>query len=593
MNAKQLEQTQWLQLIFDYACSCMGLLDSHGRVLYANPAFLDLTNCSLSEAINQPFWALLEEKAPLNLQHQLQEAIAQALQGQAVQTEIGWTNAQGEQTTFDLKINPVGDRPDQVTYLVVEAHNISAYKNIETSLCIDEDRFNLAIQAAKIGFWDLDLLTKQSAWSNGMAAIYGFEVGLKSFQVELFFDSVHPDDLELVNQADEYALNTGDYKVEYRILRPDGSIGWIAGFGKVSYDEAGRPLRLYGVDVDITDRKQVEIQNQKNEEKFRQLAESIQEVFWLRSLSNKLLYISPGYERIWGRSVESLHQNSESWLESVVPEDRELVLANNAQEQLLQGFSIEYRIVRPDGEIRWINDQAFPIQDDQGRVYRIAGIANDITERKHIEAQLRASLQEKEILLREIHHRVKNNMQMVSSLLNLQTETLRNPQLLAPFIESQNRVKALSLIHEGLYQSDSLEHVDFANYLHKLVTALRVSYNTAFSNIVIDIDVAEVNLALDVATPCGLIVNELVTNAIKYAFPENRSGVIEIEFLIDDLGQSILTVRDNGIGFPANLDFRNTETLGLQLVSALATKLRGQVELDRSHGTAFVITFRI
>lgn len=173
----------------------------------------------------------------------------------------------------------------------------------------------------------------------------------------------------------------------------------------------------------------------------------------------------------------------------------------------------EYRIVRPDGEIRWIRDRSFPIQNETGQVYRVVGIAEDISDRKQAEDKLKSALLEKETLLKEIHHRVKNNLQVISSLLRLQSRQIREQQTLELFKESQNRVQAMALIHEKLYQSSNLAQIDFRDYITTLVGNLCRSYDTQRQAVTFKINVKQVSVAIDTAIPCGLIINELLTNS--------------------------------------------------------------------------------
>jgi two-component sensor histidine kinase/putative methionine-R-sulfoxide reductase with GAF domain len=215
----------------------------------------------------------------------------------------------------------------------------------------------------------------------------------------------------------------------------------------------------------------------------------------------------------------------------------------------------------------------------------------EIIRRKRVEEQLKISLKEKEILLKEIHHRVKNNLQVVSSLLKLQSEYIQNRQMLEMFRESQNRVKSMALIHEKLYQSQDLVKIDFAEYVRNLATYLFRSYRVNPGAITLKRNVDDVSLGIDTAIPCGLIINELVSNSLKHAFPASKEGEIHIAFHSDKDNQFTLIVSDNGAGLPRDLDFRNTESLGLQLVNLLVHQLEGTVELDRSGGTTFRITF--
>jgi two-component sensor histidine kinase len=217
-------------------------------------------------------------------------------------------------------------------------------------------------------------------------------------------------------------------------------------------------------------------------------------------------------------------------------------------------------------------------------------IARDVTDRVYAEKQLKSSLEEKEMLLKEVHHRVKNNMQVISSLLNLQSDSIKDPQVFEIFKESRNRVKSMAVIHEKLYKSVDFKHIDFGEYIRNLAADLFKSYRSKPGDIQLKINVENVMLGIDTAIPCGLIINELVSNALKHAFPEGRKGEINIE-LFRNGDKFTLVVGDDGVGFPKDLDFRQTESLGLMLVRTLTQQLGGTIELSRNLGTEFKIIF--
>lgn len=208
-------------------------------------------------------------------------------------------------------------------------------------------------------------------------------------------------------------------------------------------------------------------------------------------------------------------------------------------------------------------------------------------ERKKKEEQLKRSLREKEVLLKEVHHRVKNNLQIISSLLNLQAGSIHDPQTLEVFKESQNRVKSMALIHERLYQSENFAQIYFTPYVEKLVSDLCYSYQC--QTILTQIDIAPICLEMDIAIPCGLIINELVSNAFKYAFPK-KEGRLEIT-LKQEEKSFILKISDNGVGFGENVKTSSPQTLGLQLVSMLVEQLNGVLEIFHQNGTTFLIRF--
>jgi PAS domain S-box-containing protein len=211
--------------------------------------------------------------------------------------------------------------------------------------------------------------------------------------------------------------------------------------------------------------------------------------------------------------------------------------------------------------------------------------------RKRTEAQIKASLKEKDVLLKEVHHRVKNNMQVISSLLNLQSRRIQDSAVLEMFKESQRRIRSMALIHERLYQSSDLSRIEFSQYLRNLATHLFHSCQVDSSRIQLRIEAEEVHFNINTAIPCGLIVNELVSNALKHAFPEGRSGSLGLDLHKVAGDGYVLGVKDDGVGFPENLDFRKTETLGMQIVSTLVDQIEGRLELERRSGTGFTLKF--
>lgn len=222
----------------------------------------------------------------------------------------------------------------------------------------------------------------------------------------------------------------------------------------------------------------------------------------------------------------------------------------------------------------------------------ILTITRDISEKKLAEERIRSSLQEKEILLREIHHRVKNNLQVVSGLLNLQASYIENKEIRERFRESENRIKAIAIMHEELYKSQDLVSIDFAAHVKKLVKNLLSSYGDSSCNVKLELDLLNARLLLDTALPCSLIITELVSNTLSHAFEEQQDGVLRIVFHPEKSGTFFLQVSDNGHGFPEDIDFQHVRSMGLQLVKLLVEQLDGIIELNRESGTTFNITFR-
>jgi two-component sensor histidine kinase/PAS domain-containing protein len=271
------------------------------------------------------------------------------------------------------------------------------------------------------------------------------------------------------------------------------------------------------------------------------------------------------------------------------PADRvRVVQAFREASQGLVPLDVEFRAMMDPEHPIWFAAYGRPMIGTDGRPTLIVGINLDITERKRTEEAVRTSLREKEILLKEVHHRVKNNMQIISSLLFLQSSYVRDPYDVELFRESQMRVKSMATVHERLYRSEDLSSIEFSEYVRTITDELLASYTRPGIELMTAVD--DVRFGVDIAIPCGLLITELVTNAIKHAFPEGRDGRINIAGNLTD-GMMHLSVADNGIGYPADVDFTGGETLGVMLIRGLTDQLDGTIVLDRTGGSRVMITF--
>jgi len=253
---------------------------------------------------------------------------------------------------------------------------------------------------------------------------------------------------------------------------------------------------------------------------------------------------------------------------------------------------IENKVIIDD-KVYWFETFLNPIIDTEGNVVEISFVSHNTTDKKENEQEIISSLKEKEVLLKEVHHRVKNNLQVISSILSLQASYVTDENTINILQESQNRIKSMSFIHENLYQRDRFSSIDFSEYIFNLSNNLIHSYRI-FDNLVeLKFNMEQIHLSLDQAIPCGLIVNELVSNALKYAFSEhNKNGEISIELSIKE-NRIILMIGDNGVGLPQDFDVEKTETLGLQLVLTLIDQLDAIIEIKRQDGTKYFITFDV
>ncbi|MCU0292013.1 MAG: PAS domain S-box protein [Thermoanaerobaculaceae bacterium] len=373
----------------------------------------------------------------------------------------------------------------------------------------------------------------------------------------------------------------------------DGSRAFVHNSAAPYLDADGKVAGSAVAIVDVTELRRKEQELERLNERLVQAQRSAGAGMWEWDLATQHLEWSPELYRLFGLDPAAVTATFETWREVLHPADRQA--AGDHIDQALRDrlpLQNEYRIVLPDGEVRWVSALGNTTYDQSGTAQRMAGFCIDITERKQAEARIRAALKEKEVLLKEIHHRVKNNLQIVASMLNLQLSVVTDEAARGPLIDSQNRVRTLALIHEKLYGSKNFAAIPLNDYVAELASIVHRSFASTSRFIRLELDVEEVELEIGTAIPVGLILNELLANAFKHAFPDDREGRIVVG--LHRLGDCRyeLSVRDDGIGFPDDLDYHNSATLGLQLVSDLAAQLRATLALHRDGGTCFVLSFR-
>jgi PAS domain S-box-containing protein len=374
-------------------------------------------------------------------------------------------------------------------------------------------------------------------------------------------------------------------------LAKDGRVIEVSVSSHIIVDAQGQGLGVEGVLRDITMRKKMEGALRESEQKFRTMVEnSIQGIFIIQDF--QIAYANDALAQIMGYSLDEMLSLPMKKLQGIVhPEDQDMVWGRMADR--LAGKDVQpryvFRAIRKDGTILWMEMVVGKIEF-QGKP-AVQGAVIDITDRHQADEKIKASLQEKEVMLREIHHRVKNNMQIILSLLRIQSRAVKDKGTRDMFKQSQNRIRSMALIHEALYKSDDLARIHITDYLSRMSTHLLSIYREDLGDVKVSQDAEGIFLDINRAIPCGLIISELVSNCLKHAFPGKRNGQITIGMTKDKKGTTRLTVKDNGIGFPEGLDYRETETLGLQLVTDLVQQINGSISVKKTQGTEFVIKF--
>lgn len=354
-----------------------------------------------------------------------------------------------------------------------------------------------------------------------------------------------------------------------------------------------KQMGVLGIYRDISERKRIEEQIKSSEERLNILFKYAPDAYYLNDSAGRFVEGNEAAEKLIGYKKGELIGKSFAKLR-ILPFDQIpkalAILANNKRGK--SSGPDDFTLVRKDDKKVEVEIRTYVVNMDGENL--VLGIARDITERKNAEKKLKKLLNEKEILLKEVHHRVKNNFQVISSLLNLQLKNIKDQNALTAFKVSQNRIRTMALIHEKLYQSSDLGHINFAEYIKTLTFNLYRSYVEIPNKIDLQFDVEDVLLDLDRAIPSGLILNELITNALKYAFPVSftQKGILKISLHEKGKHKVVMTIKDNGIGLPENLNIKNTKSLGLKLVTMLfESQLDGKIKINTENGTEFQIRF--
>lgn len=489
-------------------------------------------------------------------------------------------------------------------YFITTGADITPIKKAQEALRRSEARWNAAIESFAEGAIIATEDEQVIYWNPAARDMHGFtrpDEGLEPLEkTPITFQLWTPDGSHML-ELDEWPMRRikrGESvrNLELRVRRPDQGWEKIFSYSGAMVDTAGDERLIFLTCHDLTELRKAEWALRESEERFRQVAESLPQLVWACAADGPCDYLSPQWVRYTGKS--EAEQLGYAWLEQLHPDDRQRTIAQwQATSAKGDHFEIEFRIRRYDGAYRWFRTMAVPLRDERGHVVKWFGSNTDIDDMKQAEEALReseerirASLAEKEVLLKEIHHRVKNNMQVIASLVSLQANDSDDPSMRAVLREVSHRVRSMALVHEKLYQSENLARVEFARYTESLLHYLWRAHGRAASAIELALDLEPVSLSVTTAVPCGLILNELVSNALKHAFSGRGGGVVRVSLRGDAQGQLRLSVRDNGTGLPAGFNWREARTLGLRLVQMLAGQLHATVEVSSDEGTEFAVT---
>ncbi len=349
------------------------------------------------------------------------------------------------------------------------------------------------------------------------------------------------------------------YKQNYQLL------GWLIIFGDIN------PIKI------------AEKSLQTSEKEYRDLVDNALVGIYKADKNGNILFANDSMIKMFGYDSKGEIENFNISKLYKNLDDRDIIIKKLNEDGKLEEREVE--MVKNDGSI--INILASASMNGE----TISGMTMDITDKKKAQTQIKKSLQVKDMLLKEIHHRVKNNLMVISSLLNLQSRCIKDEASKSIFKDSQNRARSMAMIHELLYQSSDLKSINFGNYINKLTNELCSVYITDPNKIKLNMDIGDIMLDINTAIPLGLIVNELVSNSMKHAFPNNKQGKIDIKFNLDN-GNYSMIVSDNGVGFPQDYNIENSDSLGLKIVNSLTEQIDGEIKIEISNGSKFILNFK-
>ncbi len=421
---------------------------------------------------------------------------------------------------------------------------------------------------------------------------YEYSLPLYGTRRPILIDLINNENLDISHNYEKFMrTNSTIYAEGYSPQVYNGRGAYLSGTASPLLDEEGDCIGAIEIIRDITDKKKVERELEESERHYRTLVESIQFGITLIDREYNLVWTNPAQARMFNKEP-GMFKNVKCYQEH---EKRDSVCPHCPGTRAMETglvHSTETVGIRDDGSTFNAQVTAFPHYSSDGTILGFIEIVEDITERTKADTLLKESLKEKETLLKEVHHRVKNNLQIITSLLNLQYNKTDDPFLVEQFIIAENRIKSMAAIHEVLYQTENFSSVNFADYIRTISGQLLKVYGRDTMKLSLILNLDPVFLGISQAIPCGLIVNEVLTNSFKYAFPPEWSGSPEIEISMrigdDDMVELIL--RDNGIGAPVKDMKESNKTLGMTLVEILTKQVNGKYSYDVNGGTRFTIT---
>lgn len=555
-----------------------------GFILYANRRFAELVGCSLEEVLGERLISFVPREDWKALAALLDGAREGGSKG-----ELCLMTKSGARLPVMISARAVVEAGNVEAACTLVITDLTAIKEAQAARLASERRYRELVDTALEGFWQIDMEQRLDFVNDRMEQLLGYSAA--EVRGRMFSSFVTPTERRATEESLRRIIAGERAHFDTELVRRDGSTLWVIVSGSPLRGDHAELLGALGMIKDITHRKEIENALRRREAQLLHAQELGRMGSWDWDLTSNELQWSDELIRIFGETPGRFVPTFSVLLERVHPDDRARFeeVVNRAIETG-ETFFHEYHIVRPDGVERIISARGHVVSTGGPLPTRMVGSARDVTDERTMERRLRAAVHEKDVLLKEAHHRVKNNLQVISSLLGLQGRQVSDPAAREMLRESESRVQTIALVHESIYQSKDLGSIDLSAYIRRLIGVVQSMYESV-ELLEIAVEVEPIRLGIDTAIQCGLIVHELVTNALKHAFIGRRGGRVWISMRRLSESELALEVGDDGVGLRMDVDIQKVRTLGLRLVGRLTAQIGGCIELSREGGTRFTIRF--
>ena len=586
--ALRTKTEQRIRLITDNLPALIAYISTDGTYVFVNRQFDIILGLDSATMVGKQVRDVLGEENYARLRPLAKEVFS----GKPVSFEVRLDTAKASRD-FRANYMPDFDALGNIVGFFVMHEDITERKIIDAQLRALNDRFLLAAKAGSIGVWEWHIAENRLSADARMHALYQIEAGAASTQLDRWTERIDEADRDrVIKEFSSSVDQAGPFDSEFRLRLPDRSVKFIKANGLLSGSREAGTLSLIGVNWDMTALRDAERAQRESEARFRFFVDGVQDYsIIMLDATGTVISWNLAAQRMKGyRAEEIIGQHFSLFLtpESITAGHAAVML--NTAERAGQ-FHEEGLRTRKDGSQFFAEVTMTALRDEAGELRGFSIIKRDLTERMQKEALIVEALAEKETLLKEVYHRVKNNLQIITSLLKLQARALGPGAAHDALSESVNRVRAMAMVHEKLYQSGTLSSIQIHEYIVDLCRDLALSTGASERGVVITCDIAPIQMRLENAVPLGLLLNELVLNCLKHAFPNARPGAVRISLVVENGTHVLVRVADDGIGVECNFDIHSTKSLGLKLATTLTAQLDGEIEIVADHGLTVSIRF--